>query len=428
MPRGVMRTRGLGASGAMAAAALLLASLLIASLLGASTALAQSPSEAASPAPSSEPLPTTAPTFPLTLTDDEGTSIALPAEPQRIVSLSPSNTEIVFALGAGDRLVGGTDADDYPAEAAALPDAVVQTKVQKEQIVSLSPDLILANGNGLTPQADIDQLRQLGFPVMVLTASSLDGVERDIDLIGEAIGEFDTATSTVTTMQSQVQEVENAVADVATTPRTFYEVGYGPDIYTPPADSAYADLIRLAGGDPVSGDESYVIPLEKLVQADPQVILLGDAAYGTCPERRRSPPGLAGHECGQGRRRATRKRPCRHPARAAHAARPRLAGSGQSIRRSRCPTSRRSRRSAGRRDLQRHRAARRREHPRRHGADRAPCRSPRRATATAGCTLRAGVRPARRCPARLDHASAASACRRVTRSRSCSIGSSAGPR
>jgi iron complex transport system substrate-binding protein len=257
--------------------------LLIGSLLGSGAALAQSPSEAPAASPSLQPLPTSAPSFPLTVTDDEGTSIALAAEPQRIVSLSPSNTEIVFALGAGDRLLGGTDADDYPSQAAALPDVVVQTKVQKEQIVALNPDLILANGNGLTPQADIDQLRQLGLPVMVFTASSLDGVERDIDLIGEAIGEFDSAVSAVATMQSQVQEVEGAVAGVTTTPRTFYEVGYGPDIYAPPADSAYADLIRLAGGDPVTGDESYVIPLEKLVEADPQVILLGDAAYGTCP-------------------------------------------------------------------------------------------------------------------------------------------------
>jgi iron complex transport system substrate-binding protein len=244
---------------------------------------AQSAGASEAPVASEQPLPSSAPTFPLTLTDDEGTSISLPAEPQRIVSLSPSNTEIAFAIGAGDRLVGGTDADDYPAEAAALPDVVVQTKVQKEQIVSLNPDLILANGNGLTPQADIDQLRQLGFPVMVLTASSLDGVERDIDLIGEAVGDFDAATSTVATVQSQIQDIQAAVAPVQGVPRTFYEIGYGPDIYAPPADSAYADLIRLAKGDPVSGDESYVIPLEKLVQADPQVILLGDAAYGTCP-------------------------------------------------------------------------------------------------------------------------------------------------
>src|SRR4051794_37670870 len=211
---------------------------------------AQSAGASEAPPTSEQLLPTSAPAFPLTLTDDEGTTISLAAEPQRIVSLSPSNTEILFAIGAGDRLLGGTDADDYPAEAAALPDVVVQTKVQKEQIVSLDPDLILANGGGLTPQADIDQLRQLGFPVMVLTASSLDGVERDIDLIGEAVGEFDTAQATVATMESQVQQIEEAVAGVATKPRAFYEVGYGPDIYAPPADSAYADLIRLAAGDP----------------------------------------------------------------------------------------------------------------------------------------------------------------------------------
>jgi iron complex transport system substrate-binding protein len=267
-----------GARGALFGAVFLLASLFT-----AGSALAQSPSEGASPAASLAPLPSAAPSFPLTVTDDEGTSISLAAEPKKIVSLSPSNTEIVFSIGGGDRLVGGTDADDYPAEAAALPDVVVQTKVQDEQIVALDPDLILANGGGLTPQADIDQLRQLGYPVMVLSATSLDGVERDIALIGEAIGGYDAATTTVATMQSQVQDIESAVADVSTIPRTFYEIGYGPDIYAPPADSVYAQMITLAKGAPVTGDASYTIPLEQLIQADPQVILLGDAAYGTCP-------------------------------------------------------------------------------------------------------------------------------------------------
>ncbi len=90
------------------------------------------------------------------------------AEPSRVVSLSPANTEIAFALGAGDRVVGGTDADDYPPDAAALPDVVSQTKVLTEQIVALRPDLILAGGNDLTPQADVDRLRSLGYPVVVV--------------------------------------------------------------------------------------------------------------------------------------------------------------------------------------------------------------------------------------------------------------------
>jgi iron complex transport system substrate-binding protein len=261
--------------------AALFALLATASIASASTL--PNPSQA-----SAEPSPTAAATglpvtYPLSVTDDEGTAITLEAQPRRIASLSPSNTEIMFALGEGDQLVGGTDADDYPAEAAALPDVVVQTKVQAEQIVELDPDLILANGNGLTPQADIDHLRGLGYPVMVLSATSLDGVEKDIELIATVLNDEESGNAIATTMANQIQQVEDALAGTSSTPRTLYEIGYGPDIYAPPDDSPYAEMIRIAKGVPVSGDDSYVIPLEKLVQADPEVILLGDAAYGTCP-------------------------------------------------------------------------------------------------------------------------------------------------
>ena len=80
--------------------------------------------------------------FPVTIVDDEGTSVAIRERPQRIASLSPANTETVFALGAGDRLVGGTSSDDYPAEAAALPDVANFDSVLMEQLVDAAPDLV----------------------------------------------------------------------------------------------------------------------------------------------------------------------------------------------------------------------------------------------------------------------------------------------
>jgi iron complex transport system substrate-binding protein len=221
----------------------------------------------------------------VTVTDDEGTAVEIPAYPERIVSLAPSNTEIVFALGAGDRLVAGTDADDYPADAAALPDAVVQTKILKEQIAALDPGLILAYGNGFNAPADIIQLRDLGFPVVVLYASSVTAAEADVTLVGKAIGAAEEAEAIVAELHDQFEEIEAAVPSTADRPRTFYEVGYGPGIYTPSAESAYAEMITLAGGDPITTDASFTISLEALVKADPEVILLGDAAYGVCPDQ-----------------------------------------------------------------------------------------------------------------------------------------------
>ena len=225
------------------------------------------------------------PVYPLTITDDQGTKVTLQSEPQRIIGLSPAITETLFALGAGNREVGGTDADDYPPEAAALPDVVSQTHVLMEKVVALYPDLIIAAGDGFTPPAAITRMRDLGYPVMVVYAQSVDQVLSDIDLIGQAVGDAPAATQITTQMQSATDQISAVAATAASKPRTFYEIGYGPDIYAPAPKSFIADLVTLAGGDPITtGDPAaYSMSLEKLVAADPQVIVLGDALYGTCP-------------------------------------------------------------------------------------------------------------------------------------------------
>lgn len=252
------------------------------------------PTLAGSYAPPSISQPSAEPAvFPRTVTDDEGTTVTLEAQPERIVSLSPANTEIAFALGAGDRVVGGTDSDDYPAEAAALPDVVQGISVLTEQIVSLQPDLVLAGGNGFTPAADIQRLRDLHIPVLVLYPATISGVSDDITLVGEATGTDAAASEAVDAIEARVDEVLDAVGGMDA-PRTFYEIGYGPDIYGPAPDSFIADMVSLAGGDPITtGDPAvFSIPLEKLVNDDPEIIVLGDAAY----EPRVCPPDVAARE------------------------------------------------------------------------------------------------------------------------------------
>lgn len=240
----------------------------------------------ATPAPTEAPEPTLQNAFPRTVVDDEGTSVTVPVEPQRIVSLTPANTEIVFELGAGDLLVGGTDSDDYPPEAAALPDVVQGITVLTEQIVDLEADLVLAGGNNFTPPAEVQRLRDLGIPVVVVYPQTLDQVMGDITLIGEATGLNQAAQDTVTNVDTRVDEVTSAV-DGLEQPRVFYEIGYGPDIYGPAPESFIADMVVLAGGDPILTDDPAVfsIPLEQLISRDPEIIVLGDAAYTppVCP-------------------------------------------------------------------------------------------------------------------------------------------------
>ena len=242
----------------------------------------------ASPSPSASSAQSLAPSasaaaevsYPQILTDDADREVTLPAEPDRIVSLAPSNTEIVCALTACDRLVGVTDFDDYPAEVAEVDDVVIGAVVDVELVVAADPDLILAAGNELTSSAVITELADLGFPVIVLYPETLHEVTHNIELVAQAINAVDEADAVVADMEARIEAVEEAVAG-APSPRTFYEVGlFEGAIYTAGEDSFLAGLIETAGGDPILGDPlTTAIALEDLVAADPELILLGDAAY-----------------------------------------------------------------------------------------------------------------------------------------------------
>jgi iron complex transport system substrate-binding protein len=252
----------------------------LALLVGSTGTFAQSPAAAS---------------YPLQVTDDEGTLVTLSAAPQRIISLSPANTEIVFALGAGNRLVGGTNYDDYPPQAAALPDVATYTGVLMEQVAKLQPDLVLAAGNGFTSADDIARLRALDLPVVVVYARSVPDVLSDIQLIGAVVGEAAMATTITDGMRADLDTISRA-AHSATPPRTFYEIGSTPEIYGPAPDSFLADLVTLAGGEPITtGDPNvFSIPLERLVATDPQVIVVGDALYNVCPADVMARPGWGG--------------------------------------------------------------------------------------------------------------------------------------
>jgi iron complex transport system substrate-binding protein len=223
--------------------------------------------------------------YPVTLTDDAGRSVTIEHEPQRIVSLAPSNTEIACFLDACDRLVGVPDYKvGYPRAVLRvvkrLPVVVSYGPVDREAIVAANPDLILAAGNELTSSADIKALSDLGYPVLALYPESLDAVSADIELVGKALNASEEAADITADMSSRIAAVKEAVAG-SDRPRTFYEVSiFEGTIYTAGKDSFLASLIDTAGGKPILGDaKTTAIGLEDLVSADPQVIVLGDAAY-----------------------------------------------------------------------------------------------------------------------------------------------------
>jgi iron complex transport system substrate-binding protein len=271
---------------------------LAAILFGACTSAAGSPSAAPSAVPSvaaattaptsaPTPSPTPVPAFPASLTDDEGTAVEIAAEPQKIVSITPANTEILFAIGAGDRVVATDDGSDYPAEAAPLPDVATYGSVDVEQIVSLSADLVVAGGLGLNPPEAITQLRSLGIPVLVVYAPSVEGVYQDIELIGAAVGTADEAKDLTGRMRSEIDAISAAAAGAATAagskPRVFYDVGYTDgtgQIYGPAEGSFVADMVGRTGVDVILADKvTYEVPLETLIERDPQIIVVGVNAF-----------------------------------------------------------------------------------------------------------------------------------------------------
>ena len=246
---------------------------------------------------STEPTPSPAAAFPVTITDDEGTTVQIASAPEVIVSLTPAATETLFELGAGDRVVATDDGSDYPEAAAALPDVASFSAVDVEQVVKLEPDLVVAGGLGFTPADAITQLRSLDIPVLVVYAPSVDGVYKDIELIGTATGTSEAAKTVTAAMAAEIDAISDAVAATGTPPRVFYEIGYDATtgaIFAPAADSFVAEMVTLAGGHPITTDDpdTYEIALEKLIDQDPEVIVLGvNPFYEPTPKEVAARPG-----------------------------------------------------------------------------------------------------------------------------------------
>lgn len=254
----------------------------------------------AGPTVASTATPAPTPGFPLTLTDDEGTKLTLAVDPQKIVSLTPAVTETLFAVGAGSRVVATDDSSDYPPEAKALPDVVTFGTVDVEKIVSLSPDLVIAGGDGFTSAEAIARLRDVKIPVLVVTTPSIEGVDKDIELVGSAVGAGDRALAITTKLRADMEAIATAAQTesqkAATKPRVFYDVGYvdtSGQIYGPAEGSFLAEMVGLLGVDVITGDKvTYEIPIEKLIERDPQVIILGvNAFYTPTPETVAKRPG-----------------------------------------------------------------------------------------------------------------------------------------
>ena len=246
----------------------------------------------ATAAPSASPVPA----FPTTLIDDEGAAVVFKAQPKKIVSLTPAETEVLYAIGAGDRVVGKVeDIANFPPAAAKVPIVGTFSGVDVEKIVGLGADLVIAGGSGGTPKDAIDKLRSLHVPVLVVYAPDVAGVLADIELTGKATGRSAEAKVLTARMQADLVGVTTAIGS-ATKPKVFYETGDQPSIYGIASNSVYAQMIELAGGNPITTGSAtnWEMPTEQLITANPDLIILGDSAYGVTADAVARRPGWAG--------------------------------------------------------------------------------------------------------------------------------------
>jgi iron complex transport system substrate-binding protein len=240
--------------------------LLGAALLG--LALTGCVPERAEQAPFPAAASTTA--FPVTITDDASRTVTMKAAPQRIVSLAPANTEIAFALGLGDKVVGVTTYDDYPAEVTSIAKVGDFASPNLEAIAAAKPDLVLATSG---VQADmVAKLEGLGATVMVVDPQNIAGVYADIARVGKVTGSSEKAEELTTSMKADVDAVRKAVAGKAPV-TAFVEIGQNP-LYTVGSGTLIDELVALAGGRNVVTQPGYVgYSAEQLIAADPQVYL-----------------------------------------------------------------------------------------------------------------------------------------------------------
>jgi len=220
--------------------------------------------------------------FQIEVEDQMGRVVKLEKFPERIISLAPSNTEILFALGLGDKLVGVTDFCDYPPEAQEKPKIGGFSTPNIEEVVALSPDLILA---AQRHEAEIiPALEGRGLTVFAVDPRSFDEILEAITLVGEITGQEEEAFQLVTEISNRIKAVTDKTDDLPQSQRlrVFYMTWDDP-LMTAGGDTWHEELIVKAGGINIFQDLTgghVSVSLETVIVANPQVIITG-AGMGT---------------------------------------------------------------------------------------------------------------------------------------------------
>ena len=215
--------------------------------------------------------------WPRTIQDDQQQSVMVPSVPSRIVSLAPSNTEVLFALGLDERIVGVTDYCNYPAEALDKSRIGGFSTVSIEKVVALHPDLIIASpGNNLEA---VDRIKDLGIPVYFADAQNLDGIYATFEKLGYITGTSDKASEILSDLKAREEKVRKEGEAYTKNPVIAHVIWYDP-IYVSGKGTFQDELIQIAGGVNAFSDKSShaIVNIEEFISKKPDIIMVNSGS------------------------------------------------------------------------------------------------------------------------------------------------------
>ena len=229
--------------------------------------------------------------YPLTVTDDLGNRVTIESEPERVVSLSPANTETLFALGADERIVGRTDYCSYPEEAAEVPSIGTYTSPNMELIISMEPDVIFASD--YIDDSIRSQVENAGAKVIVFAGNDLESVEQNILTAGQVMNLNQEAEEITAGMEAQMEELQEILSKKTEEKSAFIDLG---DYYSAGEGSLLGNMLDDIGVRNIAADTGEMWPqlsLEKIIESDPDVYI----SLYTAPEDLKAVSGLSSLEC-----------------------------------------------------------------------------------------------------------------------------------
>jgi iron complex transport system substrate-binding protein len=231
----------------------------------------------------------------LTFADGLGREVTLEGPAQRVISIAPSNTEILFAIGAGSQVVGRDEFSDDPEAAKSVTNiGSAFAELNTEMIVSLKPDLVLAAEINTPEQVKV--LEDLGITVYYLNnPHTLEEMYGNLEIVAQLTGHESETAALIESLKERVAIVDEKLASVSSRPTVFYELDSTDPSkpFTAGKDTFITLLIERAGGQNIAAElDSYPqMSLEQIVAADPDVIILGDSMWGVTAEMVASRPG-----------------------------------------------------------------------------------------------------------------------------------------